>query len=644
MTEETHKKRHIIYLLILAVFCAILIFINYYWVSRDKSPPYCSPLVYLIMSREYFEILLRGDFFDFLVNAGNFYPPLPFQITALFYAIFGYGGVQAVMSQAVFWIILVFSTFFLGSYLWGEDVGFVSALVATAIPQDIYFMRSCGVDIPITAILPLCLYFLFRSDRFKNSKWSILFFISLAIGMLLKWVFITFILIPAGFFILWALREQFREKGKGKETLIFLAATALFGGLYYLSLLFISRNGPGRDMTSLIETYYYVFMGVMAAVFLILQFVIKFKSEEIRNIARGVVIFLAMTAHFVVVHLISMKDIYNIWFWDVQYNLLLPVRTAYHFFIKFLIYANFGVPFFVLFIIGMTVYFFSREKTAEKSILAVTFLFSIAFLYTQPVFDARYFMPLNPIAAVFMAFWIFRIKKWFLRAPIFLLMGVLAVYYFMGWAFIPNRVIAMEERLGRVTVEPYGKVNGLDDAAGAMLEYYRKDKPEKGMLVVMDDACSEVKITPLLLLYHLRKNRKSDEMAALLYRGADPIFAEKSDPWGFFIDKREIENDDDEKKDGFYSKDIEKEKPGRVGEKRADSLDRLESSEINMVDSGTIYFCRFRDYSAKEKFPVELFGALKEKINETGVSRVPVGSIRVLDGTVMDIYRVDDGR
>lgn len=640
MTEETHKKRRIIYLLILAVFCAVLIFINYYWVSRDKSPPYCSPLVYLIMSREYFEILLRGDFFDFLVNAGNFYPPLPFQITALFYTVFGYGGIQAVMSQAVFWIILVFSTFFLGSYLWGEDVGFVSALIAALIPQNIYFMRSCGVDIPITAMLPLCLYCLFRSDRFKNSKWSILFFISLAIGMLLKWVFISFILIPAGFFVVMKMKDLITDRESRGETLIFLGISIPAAGVYYLSLVSVYRIAPGRDMTSLIETYYYVFMGIMAAVFLILQFAIKFKSEEIRNIARGIVIFLAMTAHFVVIHLISMKDIYDIWFWDVQYNLLLPVRTAYHFFIKFLIYANFGVPFFILFIIGMAVYFISREKTAEKSILAVTFMFSIAFLYTQPVFDARYFMPLNPIAALFMVFWIFRIKKWFLRVPIFVLMGVLAVYYFLGWAFIPNRVIAMEERLGRVTMEPYGNVNRLDDAAGAILEYYRKDRPEKGMLVVMDDACSEVKITPLLLLYHLRKNRKGDEMAALLYRGADPIFAEKSEPWGFLIDKREIESDDDDKKDGFYSKDIEKEKPGRVGEKGTNSLDRLESSEIRNVDAGTIYFCRFRDYSAREKFPVELFGVLKDKVQQDKVNRDPVKSVRVLNDTVLDIYRI----
>ncbi len=643
MTDETHNKRHIIYLLILAVFCAVLIIINYYWVSKDKSPPYCSPLVYLIMSREYFEILLRRDFFDFLVNTGNFYPPLPFQITALFYTVFGYGAVQAVMSQAVFWVILVFSTFFLGSYLWGEEVGFVSAFVAALIPQDIYFMRSCGVDIPITAMLPLCLYCLFRSDRFKNSKWSILFFISLAIGMLLKWVFITFILIPAGFFVVMKIKDLITDRESRGETLIFLGISLLAAGVYYLSLVSLYRIAPESDMTSLIETYYYVFMGVMAAVFLILQFAIKFKSDEIRNISRGVVIFLAMTAHFVVVHLISMKDIYNIWFWDVQYNLLLPVRTAYHFFIKFLIYANFGVPLFILFIIGMAVYLFSREKTDEKSVLAVSLFFSIAFLYTQPVFDARYFMPLNPIAAVFMVFWIFRINKWFLRVPIFLLMGVLALYYLAGWVVIPNKVAAMEERLGRVTMKPYENINGLDEAAGKILEYYRNDRPEKGMLVVMDDACSEVKITPLLLLYHLRKNRKSDEMAALIYSGADPIFACKSEPWGFFIDKREVESDDD-KRDGFYSKDIEKEKPGRVGEKGTNSLDRLESSEINMVDAGTVYFCRFRDYSAPKKFPVELFGVLKEKINEDEVSRNPIDSIRVLDGTVMDFYRVDGGR
>lgn len=642
MNEETSKKRHIVYLLILALFCVVMTLVNYLWVSLDRSPPYCGHLVYLVMSREYMEILLRGEFFDFLINTGNFYPPLPFQISALFYLIFGYGGVQAVMSHAVFPVILVFSTFYLGSYLWNDDVGFASALICASIPQNVYLMRYAGVDIPILAMLPLCLYCLFRSDRFKNSRWSILFFVTLAVGMLLKWVFIIFILIPAGFYILLTLKNNLKDRESRGETIIFLVVLAAGAGVYYLTLIYAHRMAPEVDMASLIETYYLTFLGVMTAIFLLLQFVVRFRSGEKRNIARGIVIFLAMTAHFVVIHLIPMKDIYDIWFWDVQYNLLLPVRTTYYFFVKFFIYANFGIPYFILFIIGIIIYFLSRNKTPEKTVLITSVLFSVVFLYTQPVFDSRYFIPLNPVAAMFMAFWIFSIKRWFLRLPVFILMGVLAVYYFFGWAFIPSRVIAMEERLGRVTGKPYGGIYAVDEAAKTMLEIYRKETPEKGMLIVVEDDCSEIMITPLLFLYHLRNDRKADEMAAMLYRGADPIFAEKSEAWGFFIGKNEDEKDDD-RQGGYYSKDVEKEKPGRVGEKETNSLNRLESSEINMVDAGTVYFCRFRDYTAEKRFPVKLLDKLKEKPEKSSISEEPAGSIRVLEGTVMDFYRIKKG-
>jgi len=640
MKEEKNKRR-IVYLLILAVFCVLLVIVNYSWISKDKSPPYCSHLVYLIMSREYFEILLRGEFFDFLVNAGNFYPPLPFQVTAIFYAIFGYGGVQAVMSQGIFWIILIFSTFLLGSYLWNDDVGFASALVAAVIPQDVYFMRTAGVDIPITAMVPLCLYCLFRSERFKNRKWTILFFISLATGMLLKWVFIIFIFLPALIYFLWMVRDRFNDKNTRTEIIIFIIAVIFFAAIYYLSLLYVHNLSNQVDMVSLIENYYIIFTCFIVVAFVALSFALKNRSKEVLNTSQGLLIFLCLTAHFTVVHLIPMRDIYKIWFWDVQYNLLLPVRTAYHFFIKFWIYANFGLPYFILFVTGISIYCFSGEKTFEKSILPLSAVFAMIFLYTQPVYDSRYFMPLNSIAAMFMVFWVFNIKKWVLRIPIFLLMGILALYYIGGGVFLPNSPLAMEERLGRVTMKPYVSVNGLDEASSYILNLYRSDAPAKSMLIVVDDGCSDITITPLLILYHLRKDRNPDEMVALLYRGADPIFAEKREPWGFFIGKKEKEKDDDEKKDRFYSKDVEKEMRQKRGRgEDLNPLDRLESSEIRNVDSGTVYFCRFRDHSSPEKFPVELFKALKDKFSENDISKSPLHSVRVLDGTMMDVYKV----
>ena len=642
MTQKTNKKRRILYLIILTVFSILLVSINLLWITKDKSPPYCSHLVYLIMSREYFEILLRGEFFDFLVNTGNFYPPLPFQITAVFYKFFGYGGVQAVLSQAVFWIILIFSTFLLGSYLWDDDVGFVSAFTAASIPQNVFFMRSAGVDIPITAMVPLCLYCLFRSDKFKNTKWTFLFFISLSIGMLLKWVFVVFIFLPALIIFLWTAKDLIKNRETVKEFIIFIIAVICFMVIYYLSLIYMHGLSGKVDMANLVEVYYLIFTCLVLIAFVILSFALKSLSKVLLNISRGLLIFLCLTAHFVVIHLVSMKNIYNVWFWDVQYNLLLPVRTFHYFFIKFLIHANFGIPFFILFLVGVFVYCFSKEKNFKKNILLLSILFAVIFLYTQPVYDARYFMPLNSIVAIFISFWIFKIKNWGFRIPIFLIMAVLAIFYIAGWMFVPEKFIKMEGRLGRVNAKPYISTNKLNEAADYILNLYRTKKPEKGLLVVADDDSSNIKLTPLLILYHLRKARKTNETAALLYRGEDPIFAEKNEPWGFFITEKKPEKDDDPNKDEFYSKDIEEEmrQKGKKTKEDTDTLNRLESSEINTVEADIIYFCRFRDMKNPKKFPVELLKSLKNPPAPEDIKKEPVYTTTVLDNTIIDIYKI----
>ncbi|MCD4784510.1 MAG: glycosyltransferase family 39 protein [Candidatus Eremiobacteraeota bacterium] len=637
-------KRLKLYLLILLIFSIFFILVNYAWISLDRKVPILNNLVYLIMSQEYHTNLTDGDCFSFLINRGNFYPPLPFQITSIFYVISGVGYIQAVMSQAMFWLILIFSTFYLGTYLWNEDVGFLAALVSIAIPQSAFYSRGLGEDIPIAAMVPLTIFCLFKSDKFKNFQWTLFFFIAFAVGMLLKWVFVVFIFIPMLAFLFIAVKNEFQNPGTRKEAVLFIVLTPVFMAAFIFGLILLHKGSALKYSAGVMEAVYFIFIGLMFVVFALMTYLIKFKSDKIKNISRGIVLFLGLTAHFTIMHLIPMREIYRVRFWNIQYKLLLPLRTPYHFFVKFLVYHNFGLILFILLIIGIIMYFIRKARTFEKSLLLASMAFCIVFLYIQPIYDSRYFIPLNGIAALFIVFWILDLKKRYVKIPLIALVVLLCAFYIFGWIFVPDPVKAVGIRMGMLTHAPDATENRMDESANALLNLYRNDRPQKGMLIVVKDDSPGREITPLLLLYYLRKMKKMDEQVILIYKGADPVFPCREEPWGFFITQMEEEPDESESDRMFYLKDIHKDSKGQekdVG-RSINIKDRFEGIDINKVEAGTVYFCRFRTPQDNERFPSNLLNVVREKPLE--YNEKPIESIKLLKDVIMEIYNMRNGR
>lgn len=379
------KGSHRIYLVLLLVFAAVFTFSNLYWLHLDNKIPVLNNLVYLIMSQEYYNNLVEGDLFTFLVNRGNFYPPLPFQITSVFYLFLKPGYFSALVSQAVFPVIMIFSTFFLGAYLWNRNVGFTAAILSVSVPQTAYFAKNIGNDLPMAAFIPLALYFLFKSDKFRDGKSSLLFFASMALGMLMKWTFLIFVALPAAVYIIPAIRENLKDEKSRKEAITFIISMAVLSGLYLTGLLVFYHNESLRSGAGAAEIFYLVIIILMIAIYLLLSFRLKFRSPQLQNMARGTVLFLALTAHFVILHLLPMQDIYRVWYSRMQRVQLQSVHTPYHFFVEFLLCYNFGLILAGLLLAGILCYFIRGEKTLPKTLLAANIGFSLLALYLQPV-------------------------------------------------------------------------------------------------------------------------------------------------------------------------------------------------------------------------------------------------------------------
>lgn len=633
MTKRT------IFIIILLILSVLLAGVNIIWVSQGNRIPVLNNLVYLMMSQEYFGNLISGDLFSFLINRGNFHPPLPFQITSLFFLVLKPGYFAAYISQVFFVVILLMGTFLLGEHLWNEDVGFAAAILAAGFPQSAFFLKNISADMPMTAIVPLCLYALFKSDEFKNSYWTKIFFVIFAAGMLLRWNFIIYIGLPFLFVAGKALWENIREEAHRKQTLLFIAGAFVFLLLFWGGLNYFHGSPKLRSNPDAVEGLYFISLLLFICLYEATAHAVKIKIEQIKNLAGGILIFLCLTAHFTVVHLIPMKDIYKVWYWDVQFQRLIEFRTPWHFFVEFLLFSNFGIIFACFLLTGIFLYYFNKEnRTLERNLMIPSMGFSILILFIQPVYESRYFLPLNPIASLIAVYWIFQLSRLPLKAAFLTVLGVLFLFYSFGWAVFPDFKPA-GAFLGIITPPPDKSVERMDEFAEYFLNTYRKKPAPTSLLIGIKDDGTDDRMTPLLLLYYFRNHIIKKEQAAMLYRGADPIFPCREEPFGFLLFEKEDELEEESTDSGFYLKDKDMNEEGR--ERKPDEIskkNRLEGMKIHKVSADYIYICRIRNAQDRERFPYDILVQDEGSLSRQSFKEKPAFSLEVLEDTIIDVY------
>lgn len=172
--------------------------INYIWFKKDTLPPGWDQSGHLILSLKYIHVLTTPslDVIPRLISVSNYYPPL-FHISASpFYLLFGTSDDVACMSTIIFLGILIFSTYGIGKYIYNRNTGLLSAFLVSMYPIIFGENREYLIDIPVVALVALSIYVLLLTNNFKNKRYSIVFGITLGLGMLTKWTFIFFVIGP----------------------------------------------------------------------------------------------------------------------------------------------------------------------------------------------------------------------------------------------------------------------------------------------------------------------------------------------------------------------------------------------------------------------------------------------------------------
>jgi 4-amino-4-deoxy-L-arabinose transferase-like glycosyltransferase len=223
---------------------------NSLWHSANVTMLGSDRVAHLLQSLAYYQALnpLSLDSISQIITYHTFYPPLFHLSVALFYSLFGVSADAAAMANLIYMAVLLFAVYGIGKRMFDAKVGLLAAFLVSILPIVFCLSRYTYVEYAFMSMTALSVYLLIRTDDFQNKTYSVLFGLSVGLGMLTKWVFIFFLAGPLVYVSLKALlwRRLRWKLGRAKVNwrLLFISAAVSLP----VSLLFsqLSRLGTTR--------------------------------------------------------------------------------------------------------------------------------------------------------------------------------------------------------------------------------------------------------------------------------------------------------------------------------------------------------------------------------------------------------------
>ncbi|MGQ9598146.1 MAG: ArnT family glycosyltransferase [Anaerolineae bacterium] len=188
-------------LVLLSLLIAFHLVNNWQWRVTNTVVFGFDRIFHKVTSLAYYDLLREGvnlrTFFAALTWS-DYYPPLVHLTAAGFYKLFGVSMDVAAMSTSLYLVILLLAVYGLGEQRGGPWIGLASAFFISVFPIVFSMSRYLYIDLALTAMVALNLCLLLRTARFQRKGVSLLYGVSLGLGLLTKWTFAAFAAAPLG--------------------------------------------------------------------------------------------------------------------------------------------------------------------------------------------------------------------------------------------------------------------------------------------------------------------------------------------------------------------------------------------------------------------------------------------------------------
>lgn len=190
--------------LLLAFLVAIIFVSHTLYVSKTFQFPEMDEHLYIGIATEFYKLLLHPSFDtpyrmnQYLVDHPPFRPPIyPLTITAMIF-LFGieHSYKLALWLNSIYYSASIIGVYFLGRQFLSKQASLVASFLFATFGWTLFYLHFTYSETATTTFIVWSLYFLAKSNKFQNKKYSLLFGATLSLGILTRWVAPIFILGP----------------------------------------------------------------------------------------------------------------------------------------------------------------------------------------------------------------------------------------------------------------------------------------------------------------------------------------------------------------------------------------------------------------------------------------------------------------
>jgi|GEM_PF-4000150 len=234
------------------------IVINSLWLFINRVPPSWDAASHTTITLDIAQ-KLRALTFTEIFSSSNYYPIFVHFLAAIGVVFIG-PNISAIQSTGtLFFVISLIVVYAYTKSLTGNSrTAFFATAIYSFSPIVFSESRRMMLDVPLTALVLLSVYFLHKSSNFKKLKESLLFFVSVALLLSTKWTGVVFLFIPILFTSIEILRKKTVTHAV-KHSLIGIGIILCIAGPWYVanfeSLSFlagVNSTGELGDPTSLL--------------------------------------------------------------------------------------------------------------------------------------------------------------------------------------------------------------------------------------------------------------------------------------------------------------------------------------------------------------------------------------------------------
>jgi 4-amino-4-deoxy-L-arabinose transferase-like glycosyltransferase len=364
---------------VIGLLVAVVIILNLLWRQIDLRPPHWDMARHLFNSLQYLDLFTSHS--PGFLNAYFYYPPLVYWTAVPFQILFHPSIESAVASNIVFIAILAYATYGLGRTLWSRHTGLLASFFVLTAPMMVSQFKEFQVDAPLAAMTALSLLFLIKAKEFTDHKYSLLFGVSLGLGMLTKWTFPFIMLLPLTLMV----GRSVVKLARSRNTKIIYNAVAAavltyaIAGIWYVTNLHQIKI----DLT---------------------------QNSTLSGVNEGDPVVGTFAS--------------NVWHLNNLMNNHLRLAV-------------------VLLVVGL-IFFFLRRKNLKQNIYPVLLVVgSVLFFTVLRNKDARYILPVMPAVAVLSVYWFDQLKPMWRRCLTYIVVAYGVVVFWaisFGLPFLPQEV------------------------------------------------------------------------------------------------------------------------------------------------------------------------------------------------------------